>query len=159
MLVTQDMRRKLTLTEKSFKQQLGGERQKHLNLSKKLAEAEKQIQKLKEDIKVSHSARQKRNPQRIKFSSHIQEKEKLVHRSHIYAHRLNPGTRGASSSRMSGATSLGSLSRLAEDVKSAQEEDETYTISVKSLNGSNEDGTSNPVRCVIITSSPGQSPP
>ena len=46
------MRRKLTLTEKSFKQQLTSERGKHAAMTKKLEAAQEKIEKLKDDIKV-----------------------------------------------------------------------------------------------------------
>ena len=46
------MRRRLALTEKSLKQQVTTERNKHAAMVRKLEKAEMQIDKLKEEIKV-----------------------------------------------------------------------------------------------------------
>ena len=52
-VLLQEMRRRLALTEKSLKQQVTTERSKHAAMIKKLEQAEKHINKLKEEIKVS----------------------------------------------------------------------------------------------------------
>ena len=102
------MRRKLNLTEKSLKQQLSRERGQNQAMLKKLDAAEKHIEKLKDDIK---------------------EKEKAIHRSNIYAHRIGrPGTRMRG--QMSSASSMMSLHFAEEE----EDEDQQQRPASKTLN-------------------------
>ncbi|XP_059083860.1 lebercilin-like isoform X2 [Tigriopus californicus] len=86
-----DMRHKIAIIEKSHRQQMNHLRGKYHGLVKKMDLAKQEIEKLKDDIK---------------------EKDKLIHRSHIYAHRYN---RRSNHSRMSGAISMFSINTRSDD--------------------------------------------
>ncbi len=49
---SQDLRRKLSLTEKTYKQQVAAERHKYAGTLKRLEDAEKNIAKLRTEIRV-----------------------------------------------------------------------------------------------------------
>lgn len=93
-----EMRHKIAIIEKSHRQQMNHLRGKYQGLIKKMDQAQQEIEKLKLDIK---------------------EKDKLIHRSHIYAHRFN---RRSNQSRMSGATSMISISTRSDDDNSEADE-------------------------------------
>ena len=91
--VLQELMHKLRVTEKSGKQQLDNEISRHASVRKKLNAAKEEIERLKAVIQVLEPFAYRLN--RLLTFSFQQEKNKIVNRSNIYAHRFN--TYGGSS--------------------------------------------------------------
>jgi len=95
----QELRKKLTLMEKSFKQQLSAERQKRLAANKRTEKAEEEVKRCEICLTCLILTCD------LRLLIDVKQKEKLLQRGNIYAHR-----------RMKGALSSGNIADFGKTV-------------------------------------------